>query len=148
MDPQLSHDVDGWLDDHMVVNAVWCAVLSNGENIIEDDGRPGVHPASTWERLREYCMENNLFITSMKIKFRTNEKHLDVEGDGVFFCKSLLGGLSANNTYSYLTGTLRMGILQVVKWRVPDLSESEFLDGSKISYRDPEKHEECLIRKP
>jgi hypothetical protein len=144
----LSHDVDDWLDNHMVTNAVWCAVLSNGVNVIEDDERPGRDPVSSWTRLGVYCQTNKLFIKEMKIKFRTNEIHLDVEGDAVFFCKSLLAGISSKNTFSYLTGTLREGILKVVKWRVPDLTASEFIDGSMVSYRDPEKSEECLIRKP
>jgi len=143
----LSHEVDDWLDNHMVTNAVWCVVLSNGVNIIEDDGRPGVYPASSWERLRFYCNINELSIKEMKIKFRTNERHLDVDGEAVFFCKSLLAGISSKNTFSYLTGTLKEGILKIVKWRVPDLSQSEFIDGSMVSYRDPEKSEECLIGK-
>lgn len=146
MDTQLSHDVDDWLDNHMVFNAVWCVTLSDGTNVIEDDGRPGVYPVSSWERLKTYCQRNDLFIKSMKIKFRTNERHVNVGGDGVFFCKSILAGISAKNTFSYLTGTLREGILKVVKWRVPDLSPMEFLDGSMVSYRDPEKSQECLIR--
>ena len=147
----LSHDVDDWLDNHMVTNAVWCATLSNGENVIEDDGRPNLSPVahnSSWERLRLYCKLKGLYITAMKIKFRSMERLLEIDGDGVFFCKSLLAGISEKNTFSYLTGTLREGILKVVKWRVPDLYPSEFLDGSMVSYRDPEKSEECLIRKP
>jgi hypothetical protein len=131
----------------MVTNAVWCAVLSNGENVIEDDGRPGVYPASAWGRMKDYCELNGLHVTEMKIRFRKSERHLDIEGDGVFFCKSVLAGISAKNSFSYLTGTLCEGILKVVKWSVPDLSPSEFLDGSMVSYRDPEKSQECLIYK-
>lgn len=143
-----SHEVDDWLDNYMVTNAVWCAVLSNGENIIEDDDRPGVYPKSTWERLRSYCNTNGLYIKEMKLKFRTIEKHLSIGNEGVFFCKSVLGGFGAKNVFSYLTGTVNDGILEVAKWRVPDLERVQFLDDSMVSYRDPKENENCIIRNP
>ncbi len=144
----LSHDVDDWLDNHMVTNAVWCATLSNGDNIIEDDNRPGVIPVSTWTRLQTYCNKNGLYITNMKIKFRSNERGLPIGKDGVFFCKSVLGGVSGKNVFSYLTGTVEGGILKVVKWRVPDLESVAFIDDSFISYRNPKQYEDCIIRNP
>ncbi len=147
MRTNLSSDVDYWLDNYMVTNAVWCAVLSNGQNVIEDDERPGVYPRSTWERLKTHCLVNSLYVVQMKIKFRTNERCLEIGNEGVFFCKSILAGISGKNVFSYLTGRLDGRILKVVKWRVPDLEPESFLDDSMVSYRDPSKYEDCLIRK-
>lgn len=147
----LSHNVDDWLDNHMVTNAVWCATLSNGENVIEDDGRPNLSTvalASAWERLRLYCRLKNLHINAMKIKFRTNERHLEIGDDGVFFCKSVLGGISGKNVFSYLTGRVDGDILKVVKWRVPDLEQVAFINDAMVDYRDPANYEDCIIRKP
>lgn len=143
----LTTEVDDWLDNHMVQHVVWCAILSNSLSIIQDDEHPDKKgQVSAWERLSAYCKATSNNIVSMKLQFRTVIKNLEIGKDGVFFCKSVIGGISGNNVFSYLTGTLDGDILKVVKWRTPDLERVKFIDDTMISYRNPKDCPDCIIR--
>lgn len=144
----ISTSKDDWLNDQFERFARWIVELSNGETAFQDDRRPGLAEPSGWKRLKEYCYQNNLFIKSMRLQFRSHVEHVDSEADGFFFCKSITSGLGAGITNSYLTGTVRDAILTVRKWQVPELIRRPFLDDSMEQIRDIEKSKDCLILKP
>lgn len=143
----VSREIDEWLDDRMLGNTCWIVELSNGETIIQDDDRPGVKPNSAWERLGYYCSMNGLYIKNMKLKFRSHTEWIDSDADGFFFCRGVFGSFQKCHQ-SYLTGTLKDGILEVVKWQVPELIQVPFIDDSMIQRRNPDEAGPCLIRKP
>lgn len=49
----------------------WEVYLNNGLRVYQDDGRAGFNK-SAWERLKQYCQENNVGIDTFKIAFRDN----------------------------------------------------------------------------
>jgi len=144
----ISFEQDGWLRDTNEQDTRWYATLSDGTEAIQDDERPGLKITSAWERLGIYCKEKGLWITSMKIQFRSHIEHVGSDVDGFFFCKSIIGGISAKNANCYLTGTLSDGILKVEQWKIPELVKTPFLDDQQVQKRDPETAGICLIRKP
>ncbi len=143
----LSKGIDDWLDDQMLSNTCWIVELSNGETIIQDDDRPGAEPRSAWERLGYYCAMDNLYIVNMRLKFRSHTEHVGRDADGFFFCRGIFGGIQKTFN-SYLTGTLSEGILEVVKWQVPELIQVPFIDDKVKQRRNPNEAGPCLIRRP
>jgi len=136
-------EIDGWLANHMEMNTVWIVTLNDSTIVYQDDERPGTVD-SAWERLREYCEKNQLYITHMKLKFRSNEVVVSENLSGIqgfFFCKSVLGIMTGGkNLHFYLAGTLKDDILRIVKWSVPTLQPVW------MERRDPDKAGICLIR--
>lgn len=51
--------------------AIWVAGLSDGSFAYQDDGRPGVEPASAWLRLAAHLKQTGLHLVSLRLKFRT-----------------------------------------------------------------------------
>lgn len=121
------------MDDYILDKdcTIWVCELSNGENIYQDDERPGLEIESAWIRLAEYLTLNKLDIVSMKLKFRSHEEHVGKDVDGFFFRKSVLGGLGLNrrecpvNQHFFLAGVLKDGLIQVTKWHTPELTVAE-----------------------
>lgn len=116
----------------------WEVVLNNGEKIFMDDGEG--EPASAWLRLRKYCSDNNLWITSMLFGFRSNVIYLPNNAEGYFFCRGALGSMGSDKTIDYfIVGALTNGILTTTKYRVPEMLEQE------TENRDPALYQDCLI---
>jgi len=67
--------------DEFVPKERWVVSLSNGETIY-DDRRPGIIPA--WERLGQYCLENDLSITKLRMRIKGVEIKLPSNQDGYF----------------------------------------------------------------
>lgn len=138
--------IDGWLEDVYLSKARWEVVLSNGLTVYQDDDRPGLKPASAWERLYDYCRENDVYVQSMIIRFRSHVEPIGSNADGFFFSKCVTAGFSSSMD-SFLTGTLVNGILTVSKWSIPALTKSLFIDDSKEQVRNPDECGIHLIRK-
>lgn len=120
---------------------IWIAELSNGQSVYYDDYRPGNLIDSAWIRLRYYLQENNLSISKLRLKFRSNQKLVGQGAEGYFFSKQLFGGFGKKGKSFYLTGTVRQGILTVEQWAVPELEWS----GNEIR-EIPDN--ECIILNP
>jgi hypothetical protein len=127
--------------DHREV--LWRVELTDGSVIVQDDGRPGMEPPSAWMRLQSHLNETGLGIRKMWVQFRTNHVHcLPADAEGYFFCKSALGMLSGEESFSfYLLGHLQDEKVVVQHWKVPELI---LLD---VEFRDPTLGP-CLIRNP
>lgn len=136
---------DEWLEEKHLSQAHWRVRLSNGEVVLQDDERPGVQPASAWQRLAEYVSSQRLTIEALWLVFRSNVvRPLPEHAGGYFFRNSSFGSMVGGQTASFfLIGYLHDGILRVQKWKVPELliAEQEF--------RDPDDHRlvgQSLIR--
>lgn len=98
----------------------WEVVLSDGLKVYQDDGRLDVKKSS-WQRLREYCIEYNLHISSFKIGFRDNVKYLPPEKDGYFFrnmAKCFFGGGIKRH---FVVGYQENNIVKVSVFSVPEM---------------------------
>ena len=138
----VAKELDSYVNQYGDNNPIWVVTLSSGETVYQDDDRPDVEPASAWLRLKTYCEENDLHITSMKIKNRSNVVEAHAEADGYFFCKGAGGFMFGDATYlSFSIGTLENGELKVRRWSLPEI------EPSTIEIRDPNTAGDMLICK-
>ena len=136
-------EVDMYVGKFSDSNAMWIVELSNGEKVFQDDGRPGLKEHSAWIRLKYYCTENNLYIKSMKLKFRSHEIDIGKDDEGHYFCKGVSGLMFDDDTrHLYMAGALKEnGSLLVRSWMVPEL------EPEASEPRDATQAGECLISK-
>tara|TARA_R110002110_G_scaffold364406_1_gene574226 strand:+ start:1035 stop:1517 length:483 start_codon:yes stop_codon:yes gene_type:complete len=138
----LSKDFDSYINTYADNNPLWIVTLSNDETIYQDDGRPNIKPASAWVRLKKYCEINDLHITNMKLRNRSNIEDVGSDCDGYFFCKGagalMFGDLTL---HTFIVGTLTGEKLSVKRWRLPELISEE------TEERDPYELPECIIAK-
>lgn len=119
----------------------WIVSLDNGQTVFQDDGRPGLEN-SAWLRLKEYCENNNLYITNMSIGFRSNRYNLEPNADGYYFAKGVRGMWGAPKTIQLIfVGILIDEELRVSCWKSPEM----ILE--KTELRNIDESTQCLIRK-
>jgi hypothetical protein len=116
-------------DDPFVRDSMrWVVRLSNDEVVYEDDGRPGVEPASAWIRLGQYCREANLRVVQMWLQFRSSRIEVTpADAPGYYLAKSVFAVWGDGRSYeSYVVGTLREdGLVATTRWRTPELVPME-----------------------
>lgn len=78
----------------------WEAYLFNGLRVYQDDGRPGTDN-SAWERLRQYCIDNNTGIEKFKIAFRDNTIALPSNKSAYYFRNRLECALKSEKQFKY-----------------------------------------------
>ena len=127
----------------------WIVTLDDDTIVYQDDAgegelRPG-SDLSAWERLQNYCSKNNNYVVSMKLQFRSHIEYMPSNAEGYFFRRSILGGLGKPNSdrppdvFFYLVGILKDGMVNIQKWRVPEL----LLDTEVEDIRDPSDYDMC-----
>jgi hypothetical protein len=123
------------IDDYYVRDRMrWVVVLSDGQTVYEDDDRPGIDEPSAWKRLKIYCSENSVNIVEMWLQFRSNRVMIEPRNaNGYFLIKSAYGIWGDTETFhAYIVGILIDGVVQTVKWKVPELismeSETRYVD--------------------
>ena len=124
---------DTYINDFRLTNTMWFAELSNGEKVLQDDGRPGVKPSSAWIRLVDYCNENDLYVT--KLYFSNGDGLTypfdDEDGlEGAYFMKGASGDLfTSDTTYTYVFGNVDGNEIRIKKYSVPDC---QFITDSEV----------------
>lgn len=135
----------------------WIVTLDDSTVVYQDDvGQGDLRPGTdltSWERLINYCKNNNNYIVGMQLKFRSHMENMPSNAEGYFFRRTILGGIGVMRTFRvipdtffYLVGTLKDGQVTIQKWRVPEL----VLNTEEEDIRDPHNFDHCgksLIRK-
>lgn len=114
---------DEFTQEKFLSEARWTALLSNGEQVISDDGRPGA-TASAWLRLGDYVRERGLKIKTVWFTFR-NEPPVRLPDDcqGYFFCKRVGAFLRTETNFSFfMVGYLKDGVVRVKRYKVPEMT--------------------------
>ena len=136
---------DDYTQEKWLSEARWIAVLSTGEQVLQDDDRPGVEPKSAWLRLGEHVKKTGSKIVELSIRFRDEPAvTFPSNAEGYFFRKSMGAFLFSDTSYGfYVVGVLQEGTLLVQKWKVPEmvLVEEEIRDPA-----DDDKVGPSLIR--
>lgn len=113
---------DGFLD--VPHTWFWQVQLSDGQVVFQDDGRPGIEPASAWIRLGN-CLKQHpdIGIVRFGVYFRNNSHFLPDEKAGYYFSKGLLQGVGALNGLDYyVMGWLEHPDEVIFHWiKVPEL---------------------------
>ena len=118
---------DNWRNSPYFEQPVWIATLSNNEEIYQDDGaHEGLEP-SAWIRLKEYCKEQELYLTNLQLRFKSHVVGSEPLAEGYFFCKAILGSLfSSSCTHYYVIGHMdKSDTIHKTKFIVPELIEEE-----------------------
>lgn len=133
------HPYENVSQEYIRGNCHWIARLSDGREVYQhhDDH------TNTWIDLKEYCKENNLFVTSLKLLFRDHVEELPTGHDGYYFVHSLLSSFIGYEQFFYVIGYLHEGKIYCTKYVIPELVP---LDSD---VRDPEDafNKESLICK-
>lgn len=111
-------------DDFVFERPRWLAHLSNGERVIQDDGRPGIDPPQAWIRLGNYCRQNKVHIVNLTLQFRSHhEAPLPANAPAYFFANKITAVQGGTQFMSLAIGYLVPDSQQVIvqDWIVPEL---------------------------
>lgn len=116
----------------------WVAVLSDGTEYVEDEGRETV---SAWIRLKHYLARKALSVVGLKLRFRAREvEPVPRNAKAYFFRKSFISDVMGGDTqFYYLVGYVDQNeVLRVNKYWMPYLEyvseEVRELDVNDESY--------------
>lgn len=100
----------------------WEAVLSDGTKAYHDESIP----ATPWQELRKYCLENDLKVVGLTIAFRDIYISLPSDKSGYFFRKLDRQDMLAEKTTNFfLAGYIEGDELIVKKYKVPEMELDE-----------------------
>jgi len=112
---------DSFLED----KTIWVAYLSNGVVAYQDDHRNGQREPIAWKRLHDYCLKEEVGISSLHIKFRSNVIHIThPNSEGHYFSYGILKDMhkSEDEKY-YVCGTLLQDELNYTWYKTPELTQ-------------------------
>lgn len=130
------------MDTFLLENTIWKVILDNDITIISDNQY--INGKSDWERLKDYCISNNLKIETMEIAFRDHVVQIP-KGKHYFFRRMSLSRFGKvdrpEGTYQYFIvgSTNDKNKVLLKKYLVPELSIWE--DENRVL----EDNEESLI---
>lgn len=108
---------DEYMQSKWEGETIWIVTLTDNTVVYDDTGRVD----NAWLNLRAYCLENNLKIAKLSLRFRSHWEHLPV-GQSYYFIKSVLGQFGTeHNVHYYNVGVYDGNKLINHKFRVPEL---------------------------
>jgi len=139
----VSFEVDDFIRDKD--QTYWSALLSDGRWVYQDDDRPGEVEKRAWVRLKQFCEENNLYVTKMRIRFRSHEESMPDGTDGYFCMNRVLsayGDPTKKTQGGYALGPIIDGKIHAQIWNVPEIIPDEL---NPLSIRDIDKNNQEAI---
>ena len=139
----VSFELDDFIRDKD--KTYWSALLSDGRWVYQDDDRPGEAEPRAWVRLQQFCNDNDLFVTQMKIRFRSHEETVPSSTEG-YFCRNRVLSCfsdSKSKTFAgYSLGPIINGKIHVETWNVPEIIRCEL---EPVDIRDIAGNEDAII---
>jgi hypothetical protein len=105
----------------------WVATLTDGTDVISDDGRPGT-TESAWQRLRRHCLDRGVGVAALRLQFRSHVERPVPPGAAAYFFKSSVMAFLNRPSYGcFLVGHAEAGADRVLvqRWVVPALVKIE-----------------------
>lgn len=96
----------------------WEAHLNNGITVYSDGEY--IDGASDWERLQNYCKDNNVKIDTFLIAFRDHKVFVD-KSDGYYFRRMFLGSFGGTNKEYFIVGGGVAPLITIYKYALPEL---------------------------
>lgn len=118
-------DID---NDFLLENTIWKVELSNNEIYISD--HQVIDDKSDWQRLKEYCNTNNLYVINMWICFRDQTRKIP-NGKYYFFRRMTLAPFGEierkDKAYQHFVvgSTDNKNNIHLIKYLVPELTIGE-----------------------
>ena len=138
----ISQTEDSFISEQAEHNSRWVVTLSDGSSVYYDDYRPGLDQHSSWARLKTFCDQTGLHITSMYLQFRSHYENIPPNKEGYFFSKCVRGVLKQEEErthHFFLCGYIEDGKVKILKYSVPELIVIDTF------YREIQDCEENLI---
>ncbi len=116
-------------------------MTSDGEHFFFND-------YEEWFSVKQYCLDNSVFIKDLHLQFRSNRCIIEVEGcEAIYLVRSVLGALGQETRNFFTVGLLNGGKLTKYMYVVPELiKEKEYLDtldncfDEAVIYEETEKN--------
>lgn len=141
--------------DFLEDKTIWVAALSNGLVVRQDDNRSGRKPEVAWLRLGKYCVENDVDIIGLHLKFRSHVVPITSNDTvmGYYFSYGVQKDIDENITKQhYVCGYIEKKQIVYCWYKTPELivdrdgfrhfSEDDISSGRiilKKRYRDLQK---------
>lgn len=107
---------DSFIED----KCIWEVILDNGAMVYQDDDRPGVWHRTAWIRLYDYVTQRGLYITSMRLRFRTHIVHLPTQTTYIYR-RGIIQEFRGPETQCHVVGNIVGDQIVSVWYRVPEL---------------------------
>jgi hypothetical protein len=110
---------EAWLEEYRKDKyKIWIRVtLSNGADVYLPEHKD-------WLKLKIYCEENKLGITSVGLQYRSHSVGVDTsDADGVYLVRSLVGVMGENSRNTITIGKLYGTDVHKTLWITPELIE-------------------------
>lgn len=105
-------------------HTLFIAKLSNGEEVWDDSEREEYSEKYAWYRLKEYVLRNGLWITDLKLLYKSHVEVLPSNKDGYYLGRGNISNVSEvriDRSNYYIAGYYEDGKI-VRKWfKVPEL---------------------------
>lgn len=111
--------------DFLEDKTIWVAALSNGLVVRQDDYRSGRTPDVAWLRLGNYCVENDVDIIGLHLKFRSHVIPItsDESIQGHYFSYGIQKEIDESITKQhYVCGFARQNTLDYDWYKTPELT--------------------------
>jgi len=126
---KISKTVDPFIAVYADSNPFWTINLTNGEQIYQDDDRPGQEIASAWKRSKIHIYDNDLEIDNVTFRFAgyqhtVYDRLKDASYTGFYFSRGKIGLLADTNSKTidlYVAGKTYATSMSVTKFEVPFL---------------------------
>lgn len=114
------------------LNVKWIATLSDGQTAAEHSGEWTIKPGERkpWVRLCEYCKENGLYITSLRLNFNGKTVHMPRFN----FDRFALNDLSRNPTHFSVQYHLEVDDLWGAQDAKQFISLTAYFQGYEVHY--------------
>lgn len=99
----------------------WCAELSDGTTVYQDDYRTDVIE-NAWVRLRRYCEDTGVNINKLYLRFMDNvQAHQPEKATGYFWRNAHFGLAGAGSWPAASLGYVEGNTVYSSKWQLPEL---------------------------
>lgn len=109
-------------DRYIEEYSVWIVELSNGQRFVQYDVEE-----RSWDTLRDYCYNNNVYITDMWVRFRSHWEYVGNgrECDGFFFVNGIQQYIGMPPSNYLVVGYVKNNKVYSVRYKVPELIKDD-----------------------
>ena len=123
--------------------AVWIKVkLTSGDEFFYDTHKG-------WLQIKERCDKNFLFISDLRLQYRSHEVKIDIEDcEGIYLIRSVMGQWGASSREYYTFGTVKGNSVAKKMYMVPELViDKEYEDPLEDCFAEAIIYDQRKIRK-
>lgn len=109
-------------------HTIFIAKLCNGEEVYDDSGREGMEPSYAWYRLKQYVVENQLWIVDLTLKYKSHVITIPSNKDGYYLGRGNVANVSdvrIDRSNYFIPGYYEDGKILREWYKIPELESME-----------------------